>query len=325
MSINLDWYLPTLFQYDEYNFAFEDVLNEYKINNPLKYVYGIVRCNWAFNYDSDIKFNTEYLIKIFIKKYKNRNFVPILNFSKVNIRKEDLQDKYCNELLEACVEINGEIITASDILFDYIKNKYPNTKLISSVNYPVFNFQSKNNYSPEEEFNLYNSLLSKFDKVILRPEFFKHLENSFSFENKDKLILISNSACINNCPYYENCRNTDFIESLCPKDKYLKNSEIKDFIKSTNMLSNNQINTLSEKGYKNFMFVDNNESLTFLHPMYIEYLLGNIKNIDVISNNIRNQHNYYLFSKESFEDKYKNKHLPFFGRAVLYYDKIKEL
>lgn len=319
MTINLNWYVPNLFKYDEYNYAFDDILKEFKIDNPLKYVYGIIRCNWAFNYDSEIKFNDTNQLNCFFNEYKKHKFIPILNFSKVNIPKEDLHDKFCNLLLDTFSDLNVEIIVASDVLFDYIKSRYPDIKIISSVNYPVFKFKNGDSY--EEEFSFYNSLLSKFDKVILRPEFVNYLEKDFSFESKDKIILISNSACVSNCPYYSNCRNTDFIESLCPKDKCMNNSEMAYFMKSVNMLSNQQISQLNEQGYKNFMFVDNNESLTFLHPMYMEYILKNEEKIDIISNNIR----YKTYSYKLKTADLKNKNFQFFGCAILYYSKIKEL
>lgn len=199
--MNNTYFYPCMFRFDEYPMALNDVLGN---NNPLKYIYGTIRCAWANNYDSFLKFEEKAFIENVLDKYVECNYTPVFNFSKVNLTKNDLKDEFSNYLLNLCVEKKAEIIVASQILYDYVKSKYPDLPIIASVNQPVVKFQNNLN-SKDEEFMFYDNLLKNYDKVIIRPEFTSYIEQGLDFKDKDRIILIPNSACVRNCQYFESC------------------------------------------------------------------------------------------------------------------------
>lgn len=311
MQENLTWYLPNLFLFEDYTMAIEEVSTALEIENPLKYVYGIIRCEWAFNYDSYVKIQDNKYIEDFIEKYKDINTVPIFNFSKINISEDALKDNFCNLMLDACAEVNGEVIVASETLFDYIKNKYPDIKITSSVNMPIYKFQKNSDYNIETELEYYNRLSKDFDKVIMRPEFVKYLEQDFLPNNKEKMIVISNNACIPNCQCYEECLNTKSVNFLCPKENMEKNGEFKNYIDKIEMLSKIQIKNLSQKGFNNYMLKDNKQYLASVLPLFNDCLFNIQDRFDIISKGIRDRIKFYWENPSYTFKLFPKRHLHF--------------
>lgn len=285
MTKNINWLFPNLFLFEDFTRAVDQLCNDYSINNPLKYVYGIIRCNWAYNYDSYMKFQEKSFIKNVFSFYGEKNITPILNFSRLTVEKEDLTDSFSNFLLDLCAEINGEIIVASDILFDYIKNKYPELKLISSVNKPIYKFQKQDNYNAEEELKYYCELSEKFDMTVIRPEFIKNI-GTIS-EHKEQFIIPVNSACINNCQYFDECNNVLNTDFECPKEMSKNPLSANEYYNNLTILTKQQIEKLNDDGFVNFMLKDNKQYLTFLYPFFIDCLFGDNEKIFVISDTIR--------------------------------------
>lgn len=312
----LNWYFPNLFLFEDYTMAVNDVANDLCIKNPLKYVYGIVRCKWAFNYDSFIKIQDKKYINTFIERYKKIETIPILNFSKLNIQKEDLSDDYCNLMLDACVEVKGEVIVASELLFDYIKNKYPDIKITSSVNLPIYKFQKNIDYKVETELEYYNRLSEKFDKVIMRPEFVKFLDEDFMPNDREKIIIISNSDCIPNCTCYEECLNTKSVKFDCPKNVMKKAGEFKKYVNEIEMLSKNQIENLCQMGLKNYMLKDNKQHLVSLIPLFDDCLFDIQDRFDIISTGIRDKIRYYWENDKRVFTLFPQRNLIFFQNTV---------
>ena len=188
-------YLPTLFEFVYYPFAVVDVFTEHGLSHPIKYCYGTIRCLWSNNYDSYIKFEDKKYIETILSNHKERNIIPVINFSKVEIEPDELNDEFCNYFLDIAIQNNAEFIVASDLLYDYIKLKYPKAKLIASVNKTIDKFFRYDDL--EEERAFYDELLIKYDKVVVRPEFI--FNGGVLPDDKERLIIIPNSACKMGC------------------------------------------------------------------------------------------------------------------------------
>ena len=284
MISDLNCFIPNLFLFDEYSFAITKATQNKGIENPLKYVYGIIRCKWAFNYDSFIKMDDNEYAEMLLKEYCENNIIPVLNFSKTNVESEDLDDKFCNFLLDKANENKGEVIVASDILFNYIKSKYPDMKITSSVNLPIYKFQTEevqNTYNPQDELNFYNDLSKKYDRVIIRPEFVKYIEQGLLPENTEKMILIVNSSCKSNCNQFDKCFNCSDSKFICCQKADKENLGIEKALENIIMLSNTQIENLKEKGFTNYILKDNKQSLLFLYPLFNSFLFSEDNNVNL--------------------------------------------
>lgn len=116
-----------------------------------------------------------------------------LTFSNSLIRKEHLADVKCNklcELLEAAKVKNG-IIVHSDILLDYLKNKYPEFYFVSSTTKVLTDYNDLLNEVNRDDFSYVvpDFRLNKcFDKL-----------GTMTQEQKDKIEFLCNECCWIGC------------------------------------------------------------------------------------------------------------------------------
>jgi len=116
-----------------------------------------------------------------------------LTFSNSLIRKEHLADIKCNklcELLEAAKVKNG-IIVHSDILLDYLKNKYPEFYFVSSTTKVLTDYNDLLNEVNRDDFSYVvpDFRLNKcFDKL-----------RTMTQEQKDKIEFLCNECCWIGC------------------------------------------------------------------------------------------------------------------------------
>ena len=116
-----------------------------------------------------------------------------LTFSNSLIRKEHLADIKCNklcELLEAAKVKNG-IIVHSDILLDYLKNKYPEFYFVSSTTKVLTDYNGLLNEVNRDDFSYVvpDFRLNKcFDKL-----------GTMTQEQKDKIEFLCNECCWIGC------------------------------------------------------------------------------------------------------------------------------
>ena len=116
-----------------------------------------------------------------------------LTFSDSLIRKEHLADIKCNklcELLEAAKVKNG-IIVHSDILLDYLKNKYPEFYFVSSTTKVLTDYNDLLNEVNRDDFSYVvpDFRLNKcFDKL-----------GTMTQEQKDKIEFLCNECCWIGC------------------------------------------------------------------------------------------------------------------------------
>lgn len=127
------------------------------------------------------------------------NISARLTFSNSLLREEHLADKKCNELcrLFESAKIPAGVIVHSDLLVDYLKDKYPALNLISSTTKVLTDFKD---------------LLTELDRPDFKyvvPDFrlnknFDKLE-SLTQEEKDKVEFLCNECCDINCSSRKAC------------------------------------------------------------------------------------------------------------------------
>ena len=286
--------MPFLFCHDLLIPVFHKLLeNEL---NPVRYVYGTPFCEWGigprltvFKFDN-LSFVEKYLSKL-IKQY---NVIPALTFTNLNV-KEKLNDEYSNNLLDIVCSLDCRIIVSTDELFNHIKERYPESKIHSSVIIPSTKFVEEKNF---DETMFYNRMLDKCEAVVLRPE--------YTLTNIDKLdLLISdisrvevliNQNCHFNCPNHR--AHYDFIEEI---DRGEKKENIKHHTSDNNeefslcpkykdgyqsvYFSNEQVEKVIEKGVKKIKI--QGRSLPF--DWLIDELYKNFFNNEYSLEEIRNR------------------------------------
>lgn len=103
--------------------------------------------------------------------------------------KEDLYDRYCNRVVKLMENEKNVVIVSSDMMEDYIRNKYPMYKIHRSI------------IASEQDSN-YVSLLKKYDEVVLPRRLTKNFDflNTIPVEYRNRLELLCNDPCPVNCP-----------------------------------------------------------------------------------------------------------------------------
>lgn len=218
-------------------------------NEQINYVYGAPKCAWSGGRVSNITSQNVRFLEQIIYKIKSYNVTPSFTFTNTSITKELLNDSFCNALLKIISKSSSEIILVSDLLYEYIKDKYPNIKLCASVLKSTY--QNIKNLDETEHIN---KLIDRFDRVVIRPEYAINNDGNFNkIKDISKIELIVNQACAMNCY----CANKDYklielydrkeisiddfskeLKNLCPRDK----GEIKEINSLPDSLTNKCIN-----------------------------------------------------------------------------------
>lgn len=183
------------------------------------------------------------------------NISSILTFSNSLLKEEHLKDEECNKLcrLFERSNIQSGIVIYSDLLLNYLKDKYPNFYYVSSTTKVILDF----NELIEE--------LNRDDFKYVVPDFrlnktFNKLD-SLSQKQKDKIEFLCNECCDFNCKErkacYENvshkCLKENVADHVCisPNAKY--GYRFSEAMKNPGFISINDIlNVYMPKGFTNF-------------------------------------------------------------------------
>ncbi len=250
----VQWKVPALFNNDEAALILNDVCEELGIRKPIQSVYGSIMCSWGGGRASKIKELDEKKAEQIINDFNNRNISCCFTFSAARITKEELEDKTGNALLKMASNSSYQnyAIVTSDLLTDYIRDKYPNIKLISSILRPVYEIDDYN-----ETPDYYNELCKRYDKVVIRPDFCFDNRYLKKLKYKNKIEILANLTCLSKCvlsrKHYDLASDqekgirTDFDFDFCNKE--MRNVQS---VFNTNVLSREDIDRLVKLGFTNF-------------------------------------------------------------------------
>lgn len=193
------WSLPLLFNKNDDLTSniikcYNDLNEQYNFIN-----FGTFRCKWSGGRPSrirnyDIESTVNYLTKV-----RQQGITPAFTFSNYHITEEDLNDKFCNEILDAAVKLNCQFIISSDLLHNYIKKLYPEAYCTCSVIKPYFELKNPD----DGEADFYNRMLDKFDRVVTRPEYVKYKlkDEAHLISDLPRIEILLNQTCLPNCPF----------------------------------------------------------------------------------------------------------------------------
>ncbi|MDR0984434.1 MAG: hypothetical protein LBL93_05460 [Ruminococcus sp.] len=133
----------------------------------------------------------ERVVRLIVSNFNNMNIGVRFTFSNPLITEKHLDDPFCNRCLEIISEnkING-VIVVSEILENYIREKYPEMYIISSTCKCITDTET-----------LKAELEKDYKLVVLDYNFNDRLSELESFVNKDKIELLINSGCGERCEF----------------------------------------------------------------------------------------------------------------------------
>lgn len=181
-----------LFYQDKYIEAFIKTLNDkFGLASPIASVHGAPPVLWnSGRIPISVKHET---IKNALKLWEEMNIPTLLTFSNTTLTSENLSDKESNYLLDLIAERdNSGIILSSDILFDYIKSKYPKLKLVSSI-------LKSTDHKGDRNKTYYENLAERFDYVVLSSDDSLNFPLLNELRNKDSFEILINEPCIYLC------------------------------------------------------------------------------------------------------------------------------
>lgn len=133
------------------------------------------------------------------------------SFTNLLLTPEDLNDEYCNLVLEATNNsLNGVILT-SDILREHVRKNYSNMRIIYSV------------CNGLKTIDQYKKALDENDIVVLHPDFnhnYPFLTELADVDGANRMEIMVNDVCSFGCPFreqhYKNLSIYNKVQSTCP-------------------------------------------------------------------------------------------------------------
>ena len=133
---------------------------------------------------------SEDFIKQVINAFNSKGIPLRFSFTNVLLEEEHLKDEFCNKLMKMTDNGLNEVIVASPLLEDYIRNTYPNFKVTSST--------CKRITDPEK---LSEELAKDYHIVVLDYDLNNKFDILEKLDYKEKCELLVNSYCRPNCKF----------------------------------------------------------------------------------------------------------------------------
>jgi hypothetical protein len=250
--------------YDKFVPMFAEHKDYFVDNANISSVYGSPNCYWN---GGRILFRPTHLdqmndLRLFLEKY---NIAFRFTFSNNKLLECHLQDYYCNKLLELFCNGKHEIIVNSQLLENYIRNKYGNKfKFISSTTKVLIN--------PDEQ---KKEIDKNYYLVVLDYRYNTNINFLEGIEHKNKCEILVNCVCDPNCKrrkeHYDLLSliqiNQGYPKEMieCENESY----SLYDSFKYPTFIKAEQIDKYINIGYTNFKI----EGRKFLPLNLIETLL----------------------------------------------------
>jgi hypothetical protein len=208
---NVGWNLPLMFCHDYIIFAIGDLFKDFpEMTHPQLFAYGSVATPWSGGRCSNIWCFDKTYMEQHLNRIIDSGFIPTFTFTKPFLKKDILNDKVSNWILDYGVEHNCEFLVCSDILNTYIKDKHPNAKTNASILQAKMEFHSQKRiplHTLEFKNNFYNERLDKYNRVVVLPEFaIDNIDDSLDkIKDISRLEVLINETCVPNCPRAINC------------------------------------------------------------------------------------------------------------------------
>ncbi len=128
-------------------------------------------------------------IKSIIEGYKKLNVQLQLTCTNPLLKKEHLNDIYCNKILDLWSKTENSVLVASPILEEYLRNKYPYLKIDRSV------------VNTHHDLDWENILDTKYNNIVMPRRYSKDFEylSQIKKQYRNRIEIICNDKCPINC------------------------------------------------------------------------------------------------------------------------------
>jgi collagenase-like PrtC family protease len=131
----------------------------------------------------------EKTIRLTLESLNNMGIPVRFTYTNPLITEEQLDDRFCNRVLQMADNGVNEVIVNSPILEDYIRKNYPNYKITSSTCKQLENADDLNS-ELDKDYNL----------VVLDYNLNKDFEILKNIKKKEKCELLVDACCVPHCP-----------------------------------------------------------------------------------------------------------------------------
>ncbi len=234
-----------------------------------------------------------------IEEYNSRNISCFFTFSNYRIEKEHLTDYIGNlvcKVLDSIQsnsqkQVNNGLIISSDMLSEYVKNKYPDIKQAASVIKPTYEIPQYN-----ETPDYYNKLCEKFDSVCIQPEFNTNKKFLKELKYKNKIELMVNQTCLQKCPlaqlHYDRSVKYTIDDNEATKRNHFCNKKVRNIYSIYERVNNSseQIDEMIKLGFYNLKLKGRGVSpYTFLSSIVGRYIFSPTGYFPLIEDHILNR------------------------------------
>ena len=137
----------------------------------------------------------------------NSKGIPIrYTFNSTDVEKSELEDPFCNYCMDAANNGLNEVIVASPVLEDYLRNKYPKFKYNSSTCKEIRNAETIN-----------KELLGDYETVVLDYNMNGQWDAIDAITDKSRLEVLVNAVCHPDCK-----RRTDHYKYVARNQRIQK-------------------------------------------------------------------------------------------------------
>ncbi len=121
-----------------------------------------------------------------LKNFNGMGVALRYTFTNILLTEEDVHDSYCNECLKLGHNGMNEVLVNSPILEEYIREKYPKYRIISSTTKGIKTIDGLN-----EELEKY--------PIVVADYTLNNKEELFQIPNRDRCEILLNTNCADNC------------------------------------------------------------------------------------------------------------------------------
>lgn len=209
-------------------------------------------------------------IKAVIDTY-NRFDTPVrFTWTNSMLTDEHLNDPYCNTIMNLANNGKNQVLVNSKILEDYLREKYPDFKYISSTTKRILKLEDFKNELKEDYFMAVLDYDLNHDEAVL-----KELE-----PEAGRVEILVDEVCFPHCPKrtahyaaesYQQIQGAFGKPFDCPNTR--KNPTFKDAKSRPSFISNEEIGSYIDRGYVNFKIVGRGLPKEMVLESYIYYLV----------------------------------------------------
>lgn len=202
----INFHIPGLYTHYKTNIKLIKLFNEhseYFYNNiNIAGVYGVFPPNLWNGGRAFTGYVSKELKEYIVNTLNQYNVSVLYTFTNTQLEERMFNDFYGNEDMQIANNGMNKVIVNDEKLINYIQEKYPKYKFVSSIT----KTDSKKIESIEEK-----SLQDKYYACVINHKF-NNTDILFNIKHKEKIEIILNTQCINDCPYEKN--HYDIISKL---------------------------------------------------------------------------------------------------------------